>query len=101
MTAGGPWRAVAAGLSPWEFEFPFPGSLTSTFLAAGTGPWRAVAAEQARRHRGEARGHYREGFRAGLRPSRRYRATSLERGTPVVSVRERWRACVCVAPCNC
>ena len=21
------------GLAPWEFEFPFPGSLTSTFLA--------------------------------------------------------------------
>ena len=20
------------GLAPWEFEFPFPGSLTSTFL---------------------------------------------------------------------
>ena len=23
------------GLAPWEFEFPFPGSLTSTFLAWG------------------------------------------------------------------
>ena len=23
------------GLAPWEFEFPFPGSLTSTFLVAG------------------------------------------------------------------
>ena len=23
------------GLAPWEFEFPFPGSLTSTFLGAG------------------------------------------------------------------
>ena len=22
------------GLAPWEFEFPFPGSLTSTFLGA-------------------------------------------------------------------
>ena len=22
------------GLAPWEFEFPFPGSLTSTFLEA-------------------------------------------------------------------
>ena len=21
------------GIAPWEFEFPFPGSLTSTFLA--------------------------------------------------------------------
>ena len=21
------------GLAPWDFEFPFPGSLTSTFLA--------------------------------------------------------------------
>jgi len=24
------------GLAPWEFEFPFPGSLTSTFLAPAT-----------------------------------------------------------------
>ena len=24
------------GLVPWEFEFPFPGSLTSTFLGLGT-----------------------------------------------------------------
>ena len=23
------------GLAPWEFEFPFPGSLTSTFLVRG------------------------------------------------------------------
>ena len=23
----------STGLAPWEFEFPFPGSLTSTFLA--------------------------------------------------------------------
>ena len=23
-----------AGLAPWEFEFPFPGSLTSTFPVA-------------------------------------------------------------------
>jgi len=23
------------GLVPWEFEFPFPGSLTSTFLSQG------------------------------------------------------------------
>jgi len=23
------------GLAPWEFEFPFPGSLTSTFLQVG------------------------------------------------------------------
>ena len=23
------------GLAPWEFEFPFPGSLTSTFLKRG------------------------------------------------------------------
>ena len=23
------------GLAPWEFEFPFPGSLTSTFLRPG------------------------------------------------------------------
>jgi len=26
------------GLAPWEFEFPFPGSLTSTFLAEGKVP---------------------------------------------------------------
>jgi len=25
------------GLAPWEFEFPFPSSLTSTFLYAGFG----------------------------------------------------------------
>ena len=25
-----------SGLAPWEFEFPFPGSLTSTFLGGGT-----------------------------------------------------------------
>ena len=25
------------GLAPWEFEFPFPGSLTSTFLMAALG----------------------------------------------------------------
>ena len=24
------------GLAPWEFEFPFPGSLASTFLVADT-----------------------------------------------------------------
>ena len=24
------------GLAPWEFEFSFPGSLTSTFLDRGT-----------------------------------------------------------------
>ena len=24
------------GLAPWEFEFPFPGSLTSTFLVSRT-----------------------------------------------------------------
>jgi len=27
-------RATQTGLAPWEFEFPFPGSLTSTFLQA-------------------------------------------------------------------
>ena len=27
-----------AGLAPWEFEFSFPGRLTSTFLAAGCAP---------------------------------------------------------------
>ena len=30
------------GLAPWEFEFPFPGSLTSTFLGAVVGPYVAV-----------------------------------------------------------
>ena len=25
------------GLAPWEFEFPFPGSLTSTFLISAGG----------------------------------------------------------------
>jgi len=34
------------GLAPWEIEFPFPGSLTSTFLAclhsAGSGVGLAV-----------------------------------------------------------
>ena len=24
------------GLAPWEFEFPFPGSLTATFLVNGS-----------------------------------------------------------------
>ena len=28
------------GLAPWEFEFPFPGSLTSTFLGGGGGEAR-------------------------------------------------------------
>jgi len=29
------------GLAPWEFEFPFPGSLTSTFLVVDckVRPW--------------------------------------------------------------
>jgi len=26
------------GLAPWEFEFPFPGNLTSTFLEADLHP---------------------------------------------------------------
>jgi len=26
------------GLAPWEFRFPFPGSLTSTFLVRGVAP---------------------------------------------------------------
>jgi len=26
------------GLAPWEFEFPFPGSLTSTFLVEALRP---------------------------------------------------------------
>ena len=31
------------GLAPWEFEFPFPGSLTSTFLRRGGDADRADA----------------------------------------------------------
>jgi len=27
------------GIAPWEFEFPFPGSLTSTFLACQLTPY--------------------------------------------------------------
>jgi len=30
------------GLAPWEFEFPFPGSLTSTFLMIGRFPLPAT-----------------------------------------------------------
>ena len=30
------------GLAPWEFEFPFPGSLTSTFLPQVVN-WKNVA----------------------------------------------------------
>ena len=32
------------GLAPWEFEFPFPGSLTSTFLAGGGGTPKRIRA---------------------------------------------------------
>ena len=37
------------GLAPWEFEFPFPGSLTSTFLqeVQDTKKKADAAAEQA------------------------------------------------------
>ena len=31
------------GLAPWEFECPFPGSLTSTFLAGDKQAVRAIA----------------------------------------------------------
>ena len=31
------------GLAQWEFEFPFPGSLTSTFLKASAPPFRRVS----------------------------------------------------------
>ena len=34
------------GLAPQEFEFRFPGSLTSTFLLAGTSGVRAAAGER-------------------------------------------------------
>ena len=30
------------GFAPWEFEFPFPGSLTSTFLVNPLQSWRQV-----------------------------------------------------------
>ena len=32
-----------SGLAPWEFEFPFPGSLTSTFLANPLAAFPAAA----------------------------------------------------------
>jgi len=28
------------GLEPWEFEFPYPGSLTSTFINRWQWAWR-------------------------------------------------------------
>jgi len=31
------------GLATWEFEFPFPGSLTSTFQGEGTSPMMLMA----------------------------------------------------------
>ena len=31
------------GLAPWEVEFPFPGSLTSTFLGSARHPSHAAA----------------------------------------------------------
>ena len=34
--AGG-WAGAEREFAPWGFEFPFPGSLTSTFLGRGTG----------------------------------------------------------------
>ena len=34
------------GLAPWEFEFPFPGSLTSTFLDGGVQPSKALFSNQ-------------------------------------------------------
>jgi len=34
------------GLAPWEFEFFFPGSVTSTFLAGAGGQGRAGAVER-------------------------------------------------------
>ena len=39
------------GLVPWEFEFPFPGSLTSTFLT----PHRTLGAGAARSDAGALR----------------------------------------------
>ena len=33
----GHWGGVHCGLAPWEYEFPFPGSLTSTFLRWSSG----------------------------------------------------------------
>ena len=38
------------GLAPWEIEFPFPGSLTSKFLACGlhVGVWALRASTDAR-----------------------------------------------------
>ena len=39
------------GLAPWEFEFPFPGSLTSTFLVveAGSAPGSSAGSRGGRR----------------------------------------------------
>ena len=52
------------GLAPWEFEFPFPGSLTSTFLCR----WR--------RRSTQARPKKRAGGRTASRAARQTPATS-------------------------
>ena len=36
------------GLAPWEFEFPFPGSLTSTFLKSHFNPCATLYQDQQR-----------------------------------------------------
>ena len=38
------------GLAPWEFEFLFPGSLTSTFLGPTPEPWTGAGVRKC--HRG-------------------------------------------------
>ena len=41
------------GLAPWEFEFPFPGSRTSTFLVEEAGPGVVDGARLGARRREE------------------------------------------------
>ena len=51
------------GLAPWEFEFPFPGSLTSTFLS-GPGPPETLGTDLD----GERASHARRDRQAGRTP---------------------------------
>jgi len=66
------------GLAPWEFQLPFPGSLTSTFLAgAGAGGSRPAAHRLAR-----------AGVRGGARAAREVGQPS--RGGGGAPARARW-----------
>ena len=42
------------GLAPWEFVFPFPGSLTSTFLGMHLTPDRYTLKQMASKERSDA-----------------------------------------------